>query len=189
MNETEQYICESIKVWVWSGFYNLDEIMHMANDILEEDTDVDVLMQYARNELAQKKVAEQSWLQITDCDRLNAAFDELNALGIIALHNTGYTMSDGHEDVGDVLRSIDRSKINIKGYCFYHGQDLERAVNSMELALAYGDLKAIDEKKVEVGKEIVAVLTKHGLKCKWNKKPDVRISLPNIQWQRRSTET
>lgn len=187
MNDSEQYVSDSIKVWVWSGFYEIDEILLMMEDILEDDCDVGLLEQYANDEITKKNAAEEAWPEITDCDRLDNAFDELNALGIIALHNTGYTMSDGHEDVGEVLRSIDRSKITIKGYCFYHGQDLERVVDGGGLTLAYGDLKAIDDKKVEAGKEIVSVLTKHGFLCEWNEDPGSRINLPEINWQRRNS--
>lgn len=34
MNEDEQYIADSIKTWVWSGFYTEDKIQKMMNDIL-----------------------------------------------------------------------------------------------------------------------------------------------------------
>ncbi|MFB2981849.1 hypothetical protein [Microseira sp. BLCC-F43] len=44
----------------------------------------------------------------------------------IVLHNAGYTMTDGFSDVDGVIYERDRE--NVKGYCFYHWQNLEGAV-------------------------------------------------------------
>src|SRR5262245_30139313 len=43
--------------------------------------------------------AKTTWPATTDCDRLDSAFTALNARGIIALQNAGYTQSDGYDDV------------------------------------------------------------------------------------------
>lgn len=43
MSETDEYILNSIKNWVWSGFYSPDEVDAMIDDILEEDADVVML--------------------------------------------------------------------------------------------------------------------------------------------------
>jgi hypothetical protein len=72
------------------------------------------------SELAVKATAEKTWPRVTDCDRLDAVFAELDRGGTIALQNAGYTMSDGYSDVGERLAECDRDQV--KGYCFYHAR-------------------------------------------------------------------
>ena len=183
MNDTDKYILDSIRTWVWSGFYSPEEVDGFIDDILEPDADEEMLRAAVLPEFEKKAAAEASWPQRTDCDRLDEAFEELNAAGIIALHNAGYTMSDGHEDVGEELHQRGRS--GIRGYCFYHGQDLERAVQGEGLMLAFGDLDAVDDQKVVIGREVKQALERADLSVKWNGKPDTRIDIPKLDWKRR----
>ena len=104
---------------------------------------------------------------------MDEAFDELNASGIIALQNTGMTMSDGLEDVGAALH--ERPRGTVRGYCFYHGQDLERAVNQEGLWLAFGDLNDQADAKIKIGQEI--------------RKDPRRVWFPGYLRQRRFTES
>jgi hypothetical protein len=113
MNDTDKYILDAIKTWVWSGFYDRDEINEMINDILEDDADEAFLRSAVEPEFEKKSVAEASWPEETDCDRLDQAFESLNSNGIIALHNAGYTMSDGFSDVSEVLHESGLCIVNI----------------------------------------------------------------------------
>lgn len=96
MNQTDEYILNAIKNWVWSGFYDPDEVDSMIDDILEDDGDEAMLRAVVAPEFDKKTAEEASWPDTTDCDRLDQAFAELNSRGIISLHNAGYTMSDRH---------------------------------------------------------------------------------------------
>jgi class 3 adenylate cyclase len=183
MNDTDKYILDAIRTWVWSGFYSPAEVEQLIDDILEPGADEAMLRAAVAPEFAKKAAAEASWPGRTDCDRLDAAFAELNAAGIIALHNAGYTMSDGHEDVGKELHQ--RGRPGIRGYCFYHAQDLERAVAGDGLMLAFGDLDAEDDQKVVIGREVQQALERAGLSVEWNGKPNTRIGLPRLDWKRR----
>ena len=136
-----------------------------------------------RPEFQKKTVAEASWPSTTDCDRLDQAFAELNARWIIALQNAGYTMSDGLSDVSEALRKGGRK--GVVGYCFYHGQDLERAVAGGGLMLAFGDLHDERSKRAEIGRCVRDVLESHGLTVQWNGDSEKRLSIPNIDWKRR----
>jgi len=183
MNETEQYILNAIKVWVWSGFYSPDEVQDMIGDILEDAADENKVRGAVAPEFEKKAIAEISWPQITDCDRLDEAFSDLNDSGVIGLQNAGYTMSDGISDVSEELEYRDRS--GVKGYCFYHGQDLERAVEGGGLMLAFGDIKDTDEGKRAVGGLVAEALSKVGFEVDWNGDPEKRISVPKLDWKRR----
>lgn len=127
--------------------------------------------------------AEKTWPRETDCDRLDRAFDELTSAGIIALHNAGYTMSDGISDVNQVLHDWGRS--NVKGYCFYHGQDLERAVARDGLTVAFGDLDDVASQKATIGQTVKKVLESHGFVVQWNGDPETRLEIPKFDWKRR----
>lgn len=116
MSGTDEYILDSIKKAVWSGFYGPADVQQIIDDILEDDADEEMLRSAVAPEFVRKSVEELTWPEMTDCDRLDRAFNSLNENGIIALHNAGYTMSDGHEDVGHVLH--ERERRCVRGYCF-----------------------------------------------------------------------
>ena len=183
MNDNEQYAIDTVRQWVWSGFYSQDDVHDMIEDILEDDVDDDKVRSTVAPEFEKKALAEAGWPQVTDCDRLDEAFGSLNDRGIIALQNAGYTMSDGLSDVGEELACRDRSEV--KGYCFYHGQNLERAMAGDGLWLAFCDLEGSDEGKRAVASLVVEALTKVGLQAEWDGEPSTRIHLPKIDWKRR----
>jgi hypothetical protein len=127
-----------------------------------------------------------SWPAITDCDQLDKAFAALNARGVIALQNAGYTQSDGYDDVRQSYdERSDRDRVI--GYCFYHGQDLERAVHGEGLYLAFGPIDARNEATEGplVGAIIVEELRRAGFTAKWDGTFGQRICVPAIDWKRR----
>ena len=187
MNEYEEYLADRIRVWVWSGFYSLSDVLEMLEDCDEGDedeADKQMLEEYAKSEFQAKREAEAAWPPVTDCNRLDAAFDALNGMGVIALHNAGYTISDGISDVAGVLAESDGDKV--KGYCFYHGQDLERAVDGHGLMLAYGDIADTAIGKRQIGELVRAELERRGFVVEWDGDEEKRIDLPRIVWQRRA---
>jgi hypothetical protein len=155
----------------------------MIDDILEDDADAAMLRAAVAPEFDKKSAAEASWPDTTDCDRLDRAFDKLNSRGIIALHNAGYTMSDGIYDVAEVLH--ERGRKGIRGYCFYHGQDVERAVEGGGLTVAFGDLDDDAIKKAEIGRLVKEVLQESGLTVEWNGDSETRLNIPGLDWRRR----
>jgi hypothetical protein len=166
MSQTDEYILNAIKTWVWSGFYNPDEVDSMIDDILEDDADETMLRAAVAPEFDRKIAEEESWPDTTDCDRLDQAFAELNSRGIIALRN-------------------ERGRTGIKGYCFYHGQAMERAVAGGGLMVAFGDLDADKLKKTEIGHLVKEVLQESGLAVEWNGDPETKLNLSDFDWKRR----
>ncbi len=95
----------------------------------------------ATEEWKQKK---EQWPAVTVCDRLDEAFEAINARGVIAIPNAGYFQSDGYDDFREAyLEHLKKSEV--VGDCFYHGQDLERAVFGGGLYLAFGPTDPTDE--------------------------------------------
>ncbi len=117
-------------------------------------------------------------------DRLDRAFEALNVQGIIALQNAGYTMSDGITEISEELHR--RGRANIQGYCFCHGQDLERAVDGAGVMLAFASLDDDPAHKQEVGRLVKEAMENFGFAVEWNGDPEKRLNLPAVDWKRRS---
>lgn len=185
--DDDDSIEEEIRIMVWSGFYSLSDVLIMIKDCDESDVDQETLEEFARSEFQAKREAEATWPPVTDCERLDEVFDSLNSAYIIALQNAGYTMSDGHEDVNEAL--VNHHQEKVKGYCFYHEQDLARAVDGFGLCVAFGDIAGTHSGKREIGQLVKAELERHGFVVKWDGNPDIKIDIPQIVWQRRTPTT
>jgi hypothetical protein len=136
--------------------------------------------------IARHEAAKLNWPELTDCDRLDEAFDKINRRGIIGLQNAGYTQSDGYDDFREAYHNASDSAA-ILGYCFYHGQDLERAVAGGGLYLAFGpvDGQLEQTKGPEVGRIIVEELHRAGFEAAWDGSFDHRIHIPRFDWKKR----
>ena len=183
MNENEQYILDAIKSQVWSGFYDESDVHQLIDDIIEPNVDEKMLRERVPIEFGKKTFAEKTWPQETNCDRLNNAFEAMRSENIAAIQNAGYTMSDGFTEVAELLHQIGRD--GVRGYCFYHGQDLERAVCGEGLMLAFGDLDDTLDGKIEIGKIVVDVMRANGFNVEWDRDPEKRISTGPFEWHRR----
>lgn len=179
---------EEIGVLVRSGFYDKERLIDIiCEEMYEpgelEPNEVSSIIDAETEKLAKEK---KGWPAVTDCDRLDAAFNALAKRGVISLHNAGYTQSDGHDDFREAYAQH-RNKGSIVGYCFYHGQDVERAVRGGELYLAFGPVDP-DREEIEgpkVGKIVCEELERAGLKVDWDGTFAKRMSLPKFVWQKR----
>lgn len=191
-----------IPLKVWSGFYTQDQILEEAVEALTEgwydneddepidclsDEQIDKLKKIIASRFDEKRKEEKNWPESTDCDRLQKAFAELTERGIVSLENAGYTLSDGWSDWDEVVHNEWQSKgllHKVRGGCFYHGQDLERAVNGAGLNFAFSAISGEDSDGIPIGHEIMEVLKKHGFNPSWNGTISERIFMP-IVWQKR----
>jgi hypothetical protein len=111
---------------------------------------------------------------------LTRAFTKLNDAGIFCLHGAGYTIDDGLEDIADHLERLPPGrKSKVYGYCFYHEQDMERAISEGGLSLAFGPIKPGEDARVAT--DICAVLQTCGLRVEGNGEVDTRIHLPDLR--------
>lgn len=190
MSEDQQFIFDSIYTQIRSGFYSLEDVQ---NNILEEIEDNgfadEISEEWAYDQI--NRVNEEllkeseSWGTATQTNRLIDAFDELAESKIIALHYSGFTIEDGEYEVVEVERTLIDNGEKSDGYCFYHGQDLERAVRGEGLYISFQKINnESDAVSREVAKKIITVLEKHDLKVDWNGKATSRIFLPDFKWER-----
>jgi hypothetical protein len=183
LNETDKHILNAIRKWVWSGFYTADEVDVMIDDLLEDDAHEEFLREAVASEFTKKSEAEKNWPVQTDCDRLDAAFRALEKRNILCLQNSGFEMSDGHQEAFEILSA--RPAHPYIGYCFYHGQDLERAVDGGGLMVAFDHIDGDVPDKMKIGLALKEELERVRFGIEWDGIIDQRINIPKIEWKRR----
>ncbi|WP_306366225.1 hypothetical protein [Nocardiopsis sp. CC223A] len=116
----------------------------------------------------------------TDAERLTAAFEELDAAGIVAresfecCNRCAYTAMPGEISSANGERE---ESPPAHGFVFYHAQDAERLRPYLGFG-AVGTTGAEAEKAV--GREIVETLRRHGLAPEWNGDPEMKILGPSL---------
>ena len=134
---------------------------------------------------AERKAAVANWPEVTDCDRLDAAFAEIKASGLIAEQNFWCCQACASSDVHSIMKQARKSAVAIpRGYVFYHEQDTESAVCGHGLFLAFGSWNGQASAFHDIALEVIATLKEHGFDPEWNAKLDQRIFLP-LDWKRR----
>jgi hypothetical protein len=181
-------VSDEITKLVRAGFYDKERLTQIVSEELFAPGELDAADVAAAvdQEFAKHEAEKKTWPAITDCDRLDAAFAALNKRGIIALHNAGLTQSDGYDDFRAALMSRPQPA-SVVGYCFYHSQDVERAIQGDGLFLAFGPRNPKDEetKGPEIGIVVREELERAGLKVKWDGTFAARMSVPQFVWQKR----
>jgi len=185
---SEYQIISEMRSLIRSGFYSKSALIDMFSDEICEScglTPEDVTA-VIDEDIQTIDAEKETWPTVTDCDRLEAAFAALNSRGLVSLENAGYTQSDGYSDVCD-LHHEHPNKDSVIGYCFYHTQDLERAVRGMGLYLAFGpmDAKLEDTEGAKIGEVVREALEAQGLEVEWDGTFNTRMLLPTITWQKR----
>jgi Domain of unknown function (DUF6891) len=188
MKKTDRDVAaEYVRKHVWGGFYDQEEIIDILTEDVFPDVELDAawLRQQVQREIRNKKAQAATWDEVTDCDRLDHTFDYLESQGIIALQNAGYTQSDGISDVSEAYHEAGGEKSDVVGYCFYHGQDLERVVKTGQLYLTYGAIDGDDDRGTEIGRRIKEALEEQGFSVRWSGSIRDRLEINGIKWQRR----
>ncbi len=179
---------DEIRTLVRGGFYDRHTILQMLCEEMGEPSDLpaDEVSVAVEEEFRQLNLEKANWPKLTDCDRLDQAFEVLSERGIIALQNAGYTQSDGVDEVQAAYVDVEDEE-QIIGYCFFHAQDVARAIHGGGLYIAFGPADPKDEetKGPAVGEIVCEELKRAGLDVVWNGTFKERIFIPNLQWQRR----
>lgn len=179
---------EIIETEVAAGFLEEREVVESAVEMFEDEADP-VQLRAAATRLTEVMFAaharaQANWPAVTDCDRLDAAFAELESRGIVARQNFSCCQSCGASEIWDEVDEAEAEDRVIRGFTFYHQQDTEGAVQGGGLYLAYQSTSEDEGASEAVGREIVDVLRKHGLEPEWNGSVSKRIRVP-MDWKRR----
>lgn len=183
----EDYYREQLRLLIWSGFFNEGDFRQYLED-LEYDAEAHpysaMLAEFGQAEIAEKQAAETTWPAMTDCDRLDSVFHQMDGQGILALANAGYTTSDAHGDAWGIINEAPPG--HYRGFCFYHGQDVERAVLGHSLWLGFDAVSEEPAAKRALGEEIAGNLRQAAFYVVWNGDPETRMSIEGLDWKRRT---
>jgi hypothetical protein len=186
--EIKDEALEQIEKDVLIGFESAEEMIESIAEMFddEDDFDEDWLAETIEAKCNEHRDNSFNWSRPTDFDRLDAAFTELIKQKIVCLHNAGYTKQDAIGDCEEAINELDDHGIEAIGYCYYHTQDLERAIDPKERNLLLGYDSFIDNEKeaLMIANTIVAVLKTHHFQITWNGSIQQRIQIDNINWQR-----
>lgn len=180
---------------VRSGLASKKEVFDTIRDCCQSSDNAELRAEepkvrgYAAGLLSQYEAEERTWTERTVNDRIDAAFEELDRSGIIALQNAGWTQTMGWEDAHERYAQRKSQGAPARGAVFFHGQDTESGMEGHGLYLALGaftgdgeDDSAATER---IGHEIVEVLRAHGVACEWNGSSRQRIHIPPFPWRKR----
>jgi hypothetical protein len=183
-----------LAVWVYASFASEQEIVERAFDdwasSWEEDgraaEDLRPFLQHTTAVLLEQYRKEQArWPEFTDCDRLDAAFAELDSMGIIARQNWEQTLTSGCAAI-EAVATRELANRTVAGFVFFHEQDTESAVSwNSGLALAWGAFEDGGVAWKRVAETIIEVLGRHGINAQWRGELNCRIFVTNLKWQRR----
>ncbi len=150
---------EKVRTLVASGYENHETVLQRIIESLPEEfragedgettppdpEQVAQLRSLIDEEFARRLDEMQSWPATTDCDRLHEAFEALGTQGVVALENCGFTQDDGIREAAEVAEA--RNELGVRvydGYCFFHEQDMQCAVEGGGLMLAFGTFRKND---------------------------------------------
>ena len=180
-------VSEEIQVYVLMGFDNKEEIFDSITDMFyTEELDEDWLKTVIDSKYDKHQLESLQWEKPTDFDRLVSSFDSLINQKIVCLHVSGPTRQDGIYNCEELIKELRKNGFEPMGYCFYHMQDLERAVEpeSRNLYLGFDSAVQDDDEALVVGNMICKALSQNGLAYLWNNTVDERILIENLNWQK-----
>lgn len=163
----------------------IDETLETLEDEgWESEISEDWVQEHIRQAYKAHEEESRTWTHPTDTERLHAAFDSLCKQKILSLHNAGYTQSDAIYDVQDTWKDLEDNDIKPIGYCYYHGQDLERVIETGKLCIGfYGEKEKNDKEAILIGNKVAEALRKEGFTVEWNGSASKRIEIPGFNWQ------
>lgn len=173
---------------VAAGFASVDEICNSAVDIFSDEQDASILLPYAQQitleSITLHSREQVEWEDVTDCDHLDKAFEELESKGIVSRQNFSCCGNCGTGEILDEAETLQNKGRNIRGYTFYHMQDTQHAVDGQGLYLNYGSIEGDEETSINIGREIVDIINQHNLSTGWNGDWGMRIFV-KLDWTRR----
>lgn len=177
-----------IRLEVAGGFMPLDRIVSRALSILAREYDIDELRPHAQEALeecvAEHMRQEKTWPAFTDCDRLDAAFADLEAQGIVCRQNFSCCGTCASGEILDEIEAERARGREIVGCAHYDVQGTEGAVRGHGVWLSYGSVLEGERASVDIGHQVVRAIQARGLKARWNGRLSDRIHV-RLDWKRR----
>lgn len=188
-NEVKRDMRDIMRTDVEIGLEPHDEIVGMAVEVLADEhgcseDDLRPLAERMLPEIVRECRREQeSWPAITECDRLDAAFADLNWSGIVCRRHFTCCSSCGHKEIWEEIEAERSRERDVRGYAFYHVQSTDTAVEGGGLWLNHASVHGRNE-DLQIAEEIVGSLRDHGLDVDWPEDAEKSIHV-KMDWKRR----
>lgn len=181
--ERQRELAEEVHLRVWEGVAYPEEIIETLTDDPELEDDE---AQWIGEEVNRVYAAKRGREDLAECDRLEPARRRPSGARSRRDHRaaSGRRRHVGRDDVGETYRERGGKASGAIGYCFYHAQDVQRAILSQGLLLAFGGMTDDAAKSEEVGRRIVAELERDGFHVTWNGQKAHRITIDNLRWHK-----
>ncbi|MEU2020882.1 hypothetical protein ABZ565_01695 [Streptomyces sp. NPDC016469] len=181
--EVREQLEPRVRELLRGGYGTVRTLTEAAEDYLVKDG-VRPVSRAQAGELVERlwleRVEEQrGWADVTDPDRLERVFAELDRQGITAREHFTCCRSCGMSEIYAAGRE------DARGFVFFHSQGTESAAAGHGLALYYGGFDDSAETTAAVGREVVAALGEAGLAAEWDGSPDQAIELTDLDWRKR----
>lgn len=178
-----------VRTQVRSGYLELCDVPDVAVEYFTGSHPEDLVLRAAADaleaEVALLRADEATWPEVTDDDRLTAAFAESERCGILAREDYACCRNCGVKEALVELEEASPSGQPLIGFAFFHMQDTERVVEGGPLMICFGDRDDTDSGTEHVGQQVAVALREAGLRTEWNGSPDSRIEV-HMLWLRRN---
>lgn len=186
--ETAEELRGFMRREIAAGYADKDAILDSAVDYLVDEADEDSLREAAANLwpdlVAEHRAMQADWPEVTDYDRLTAAFAALGERGIVAREHFTCCNTCGAAEIWDEIEEVKDGGGTPRGYAFFHWQDTERAVEGGGVYLNYGACEEGEGAALGIAQEIVEELEAHDLPTDWDGSWNHKIGVP-LDWKRR----
>ena len=187
---------DDLKIWarlhVRGGFEEVEDIEELLLELVGEfetslsERDLRFEVREAVIAAVESLLEDQAkWDVLTDYDRLELAFDQLEDAGIVARQNFTCCGTCGAAEIQAEIEDFEFEGRTARGYVFFHQQDTERAVEGSGLYFSYGSVEDGSEAAhLAIGQQVHDTMAAVGLKPHWNGKIDQRVGVM-LEWKRR----
>lgn len=189
MDEVLQQFRVEVAERVRQGFDSRDSMLESLADSVQDEYDVEVPRQDATRivdeELLLHYDRQSTWADPTDCDKLDAAFEELEAQGVVARQHFTCCSTCGEAEIGGEMAEVEEEGQNVVGYAFYHMQDTERGMNGGTIFIKFGAVEQNDEAHERIGRAIAITLETHTLPVSWDGTVASAVGVTLADWRKR----
>lgn len=181
---------ERLEKQLRTGFADFQSLARDSGEVFSDEaepTDIETFARAALQDILIDYRSEQKrWPATTDCDRLDAAFAELESSGIVARQNFWCCGTCGLAAIDDELKEAESRGTEVRGYTFYHEQDTEAAVDGRGVYLYFGAVADGEADALAIAREIQTALQFYGLETEWDGTYGRRVWVA-LDWKRRQS--
>ena len=162
-----------IELLTKSGFFSKEEIIEILEDqFIDEEVD------FSNFEISLNDFTNNNFSILDDI------FMKLSHEGIVCVHNCGYDIKEGVNDIFELYVHLTNNDFKSEGFCFYTFEDIEEAIFDNKLKLTFGDFENNEYKALNIGKLIKKFLTNGNFKIIWDETVNNQIEINPFIWDK-----